>query len=96
MSTLQATIPTRRVRVNHAALQSNVGAYCVVTQAVLIRLQSSPYRELRSVTCGFLTGQLYLDGNVSTYYMKQMAQEAVRAVNGVEVIFNQVIVRQRN
>ncbi len=77
---------------NHATAQSNVGVHCVVTQAVLSRLRSSRYRELRSVTCEFRSGQLYLAGQVPTYYMKQMAQETIRAIDGVEQIVNRVIV----
>ncbi len=95
MSTLQATIPTRRIRVNQAAAQTNVCGHCVVTQAVLIRLRSSPYFALRSLTCEFRSGEIYLEGHVSTYHMKQMAQETIRGIDSVVVIVNRVVVKRR-
>lgn len=92
MSILQANFPTPSVGVNQAMAQTDVGVHCFVTQAVLIQLRSSPYSELRSVRCEFVSGQLYLEGHVPTYYMKQLAQETIRAVDGVEVIVNRVVV----
>ncbi|WP_160164418.1 BON domain-containing protein [Rhodopirellula baltica] len=72
---------------------SRTVGYCVVTRAVLVRLRSSPYYVLRSLTCELLLGQLCLDGTVPTYFMKQMAQETVRTVIGVEKITNRVSVQ---
>lgn len=68
---------------------------CVITQAVMIRLRSSPYRVLRILTCEFRRGHLIVDGTVPTYYMKQMAQETVRPVIGVEKITNRVSVQTK-
>jgi osmotically-inducible protein OsmY len=53
-------------------------------------ITSSPYltgRKLRFETVG---GHVILEGIVSTYFQKQMAQEVVRRVQGVERIDNQL------
>ncbi|WP_146577462.1 BON domain-containing protein [Neorhodopirellula pilleata] len=68
---------------------------CVITQAVMIRLRSSLYRVLRILTCEFRRGHLIICGTVPTYYMKQMAQETVRPVPGVEKITNRVLVQSK-
>lgn len=68
---------------------------CEITQAVMIRLRSSPYRVLRILTCEFRRGHLIVCGTVPTYYMKQMAQETVRPVPGVEKITNRVSVQSK-
>lgn len=68
---------------------------CVITQAVMIRLRSSPYPVLRILTCEFRRGHLIVYGTVPTYYMKQMAQETVRPVAGVKKITNHVSVQSQ-
>jgi osmotically-inducible protein OsmY len=55
-------------------------------------ITTSPYlagRKLRFETDG---GRVTLQGNVKTYFQKQMAQEAVRRVAGVECIDNNLVV----
>jgi len=42
----------------------------------------------RSIRCSLEQGVLNLSGQVPTYYLKQLVQEAFRAVEGVEVIVN--------
>ena len=55
-----------------------------------IRLQHSPYRALRRVTCEFTEGILLLRGCVPTYHYKQLAQVAVLGIAGVQRIVNEV------
>ena len=50
--------------------------------------QACPYGPLRSTTCDFHEGVLVLRGQVTSYYLKQLAQEMVRNVDGVELIVN--------
>jgi osmotically-inducible protein OsmY len=52
------------------------------------RLRTNPYRTLRKVRCTCRDGVLYLRGSVPTYYLKQLAQEAVAEVDGVHRIKN--------
>lgn len=92
MSTLQASMPTSRVQISQRTTPDDARLHCVVAQAVLSRLRSSPYRVLRSLTCEFRSGELHLQGIVPTYYMKQMAQETIRSVSGMKKIINRVTV----
>lgn len=43
-----------------------------------------------SLTCEFREGLLLLRGRVSSYYHKQVAQEAVRRLEAVERVVNQI------
>jgi osmotically-inducible protein OsmY len=54
------------------------------------RLLASPYLEVRKLHCDHHEGVLVLRGQVPSYYYKQMAQEAVRNIQGVEMILNAV------
>lgn len=56
--------------------------------------QASPYVGLRSILCEFHEGVLVLRGHVKSYYLKQLAQEMVRSLDGVGAIFNFVEVQQ--
>jgi hypothetical protein len=59
-----------------------------VAQAAERRVQASPHFALRSVSCDYDKGILVLRGRVASYYLKQLAQEAVRKLDGVVVIVN--------
>ena len=54
-----------------------------IEEAARIRLQHSPYRALRRVTCEFADGVLTLSGRVATFHYKQLAQTAVVDLDGV-------------
>ena len=54
------------------------------------RLRQAPYLELRHVNCTFHDGILILQGQVSSYYLRQMAQTVVQGLEGVEAIDNQL------
>jgi hypothetical protein len=60
--------------------------------AALQRLHSSHNMELKRVQCELRTGTLNIRGQVSSYYLKQLAQELVRSIAGVERIVNHLIV----
>ena len=86
----------KQITENHRSQRSSrepVIECCVITQAAMIRLRSSPYHVLRILTCEFRRGHLIVCGTVPTYYMKQMAQETVRPVAGVEKITNRISVQ---
>lgn len=51
-------------------------------------LMRSRYRPLHGIGCDFHEGILFLRGRVPRYYHKQLAQEAVRNVVGVDEIVN--------
>jgi osmotically-inducible protein OsmY len=54
------------------------------------RLRSNPYLSLKNISSEYLDGVLVLRGYVPTYYLKQMAQEVVTGLEGVERIDNQI------
>ncbi len=59
------------------------------------RLRKSGYPALRRVSCESHEGVLVLRGHVPSYYLKQVAQELVRGVEGAEMILNKVEVCAR-
>ncbi len=66
--------------------------YETLAERVDSAITTSPYlagRQLRFETDG---GRVILQGVVKTYFQKQMAQEVVRRVAGVERIDNQLLV----
>jgi osmotically-inducible protein OsmY len=55
---------------------------------VLHALNESPYLVRRKLRFETTDGRVVLRGTVSSYYQKQMAQEALRRVEGVAEIHN--------
>ncbi|MBN1853080.1 MAG: BON domain-containing protein [Pirellulales bacterium] len=51
-------------------------------------LRSSPYISESQVHFAAKRGEITLHGNVNSYYQKQMAQETVRRIDGVQQIEN--------
>ncbi len=49
-----------------------------------------PYLALENIFCDSLGGVLALRGCLPTYYLKQIAQEVVARLEGVEAIDNQI------
>ena len=52
------------------------------------RLQARGYEELRSITCEYHEGMIILRGRLSSFFLKQLAQEAIRTQPGVTIIVN--------
>ena len=53
-------------------------------------LDSSPYVSMRQVQVEAYEGQVRLEGTVDSFFQKQMAQELIRRVDGVDKIENQL------
>ena len=62
----------------------------VVQAEAQSRLRKSGYRELQLVSCEFHEGVLTLRGRVPSFYLKQVAQELIRRLDGAEEINNRV------
>ena len=60
------------------------------------RLQQSLYPELRRVICNFRRGVMTLYGVVSSFHVRQIAQELVQTLEGIEIIDNQLVVAGKN
>ncbi len=54
------------------------------------RLRTSGYHELQLISCEFHEGVLTLRGQVSTFYLKQVAQTLIRDLHGVGEINNRL------
>jgi osmotically-inducible protein OsmY len=59
-------------------------------QRVLHVLERSPYLPRNTLRFEAAEGRVVLRGVVKTYFQKQMAQEALRRVSGVEHVDNQL------
>jgi osmotically-inducible protein OsmY len=54
------------------------------------RLQQSLYLELQPIICNFRRGVMTLYGVVSSFHVRQIAQELVQGLEGIEIIDNQL------
>lgn len=54
------------------------------------RLRANPYRSVRKLAYEFENGTLSLRGQVLSYFQKQLAQESVTGIRGVERVVNEV------
>ena len=61
-----------------------------VAEAANERLRNSPYPALRGVTCECDQGVLLLRGHLRSFYHKQLAQEAVVRLRGVDAVINEI------
>lgn len=59
-----------------------------LAQRVSAAIQTSPHLRRRKLHSEADGGRVVLRGTVATYYQKQMATEAVRRLDGVEQIEN--------
>jgi osmotically-inducible protein OsmY len=53
-------------------------------------LRRNAYVALKNIACEYREGVLTLNGCLPTYYLKQVAQEAVARLNGVERVDNRI------
>jgi len=61
-----------------------------IAEAAAECLQNSPYQAVRRVLCVCDHGILFLRGHLSSFYEKQVAQEAVAKVKGVTQVRNEI------
>jgi hypothetical protein len=61
-----------------------------VTEKARERLKCSPYYAVRSLSCDFDGGVLRLRGRLTSFYHKQVAQEAVAGIIGVSEVVNEI------
>jgi osmotically-inducible protein OsmY len=65
----------------------------MIVRAGLQRLRESPYSAVRRLSCEFAGGVLTLRGNVASFFHKQVAQQSVAGLEGVDQVDNQVNVK---
>ena len=61
-----------------------------VVRVAVRRLRRNPHHSVRSVSCECEQGAVLLRGRVHCYYHKQLAQEAVRGLEGVAQVVNEI------
>jgi osmotically-inducible protein OsmY len=54
------------------------------------RILHRPHLTQQRLWCEFNEGQLYLRGQVPSFYLKQLAQEAVVGIEGVRQVVNDI------
>jgi len=73
---------------SHSATETPLIERHPVERRVRDVFRAASYAELRQLRCKWAPGVLRLDGCVSSFFLKQQAQELVRAVDGVRGIEN--------
>jgi osmotically-inducible protein OsmY len=61
-----------------------------ICRAVLREFSETNYSQLRQVQCGYRHGVLHLHGQVDSFFLKQLAQEHARRVEGVTHLVNAI------
>ena len=61
-----------------------------VAQAAKHRLVDQPHLTTQRLWCEFDGGRLFLRGQVPSFYLKQLAQEAVVGLEGVHQVVNEI------
>ena len=55
-------------------------------------LRNSSYHDLALLTCRVRQGRATLQGTVRSFYLKQLAQERLRKLDGIQQIVNRIVV----
>jgi osmotically-inducible protein OsmY len=61
-----------------------------LSEAARSRLRRSPHTAVRDMSCQCYQGVLLLRGQLSTFYLKQVAQETVSGLTGVTQVINEI------
>ena len=56
------------------------------------RLREQPYQAIRALSCEYEQGTLFLRGKLPSFHQKQLAQEAVGGLEGVDQVVNETAV----
>ncbi len=82
---MEATLPATSLQEQTSPLHKQIQS----------ALDQSPYICQNQVQVETSSGRVRLEGTVGTFYQKQMAQELVRRIDGVERVVNQLQVNWR-
>ena len=64
--------------------------FCKIAEAAKECLKDSPYRAVRGILCECNQGVLFLRGHLSSFHHKQVAQETVSKVKGINQVVNEI------
>jgi hypothetical protein len=85
MSSIDPTNPDS----NRATLPG-CGRRMGIAETAETRLRKNSFLALRNIACNYAGGVLTLTGYLPSYYLKQVAQEIVAGVPGVQRVVNRV------
>ena len=63
---------------------------CAIATIAEARFRESSRTALRGISCKAERGVLVLEGHLSTYFQKQLAQEIVANIKGIVQVVNQI------
>jgi osmotically-inducible protein OsmY len=63
---------------------------CAFDDKLALAIESAPHLAASRLRVESQEGRVYLRGKVASYFQKQMAQEAIRRIDGVEWIENEL------
>jgi hypothetical protein len=61
-----------------------------IEEAATESLENSPYDAVRTVLCEWDHGVLFLRGKLSSFFLKQVAQETVTVIKGETPLVNEI------
>jgi osmotically-inducible protein OsmY len=61
-----------------------------IAEAAKHRMLDQPHLTRQRLWCEFDRGRLFLRGQVPSFYLKQLAQEAVVGLEGVQQVVNEI------
>lgn len=82
------------VRVSNQA-ELDGSSPCAITAFAEARFRANSHTALRGISCNVDQGRLLLEERLETFYQKQLAQEIVAKIEGVEQVVNQIEVVSR-
>jgi osmotically-inducible protein OsmY len=71
-------------------LESTASQPCGVAEIAEARFRAHSRTALRCIICTFDRGVLVLEGRLCTFFQKQLAQELVATLDGVEQVVNRI------
>lgn len=67
-----------------------ISAPARIESIVQSRLRGSPYPSIQRLNCDFVDGRVVLRGRVPSFFEKQVAQESIADLDGIDQIINGV------
>ena len=61
-----------------------------LVEAARARIREVPHLTMQRIWCECQAGRLFLRGQVPSFYLKQLAQEAVASLEGIRSIANEI------
>lgn len=90
MDAIVSTANSNSLGTKHARQTASGTAHVSVLELAHARLRSAGHAELSRLICEHDSGILRLRGNLPNHYLKQLAQELLKPLHGVDQIVNAI------